>query len=323
MPLQSHLAAEEKFQRFKTGNSFNREAVQRLLDKYEIQGQITHIYYGNYRKIIVWIEQNETEILAKIALHPYSVQLMRQEALGYRLAPSIVNDAYSLPDHQLIAANHSLGISLLSRVRGTRYRLWKFPPHTMTSLGGIVNKISLAKYIENKLEFLSTGIPKDDLTSLAARIIDRYGNIVVSLSPSHGDFASWNLLRGNDGKSYLLDLEYFKLDRVAFFDDWHWFIFPFAWRGLRLNRKVWRIINVAKFSNLLWMHILKKRYQTSQIVFTQKEISPNFYLVLYLFEESARLLKQHQLPDIIELVGRENYLKRIQLLHFFQTLLKG
>lgn len=313
--------ADRIYRDFQAGKSIDKEAIQGLLAQNKIYGEITRLHYGNYRKVIVWLRDGDEDNIFKIALHPSSVQMMRQEAQGYEFASRLVQDVYSFPRFCHVTAKESLGIARLDKIDGSRLRLWQFPQHTLTSLHGISRHISLEKYLENIIITLKTGDERDTLYLLAEKMLRCSGKFLVPLSPSHGDFASWNLIRDVSGRINILDFEHFRRERVSYFDDWHWFVLPIASRVVRFRLQPLFIKYSGYLSNLFWMRIMHKEYQPEYVNNQNEKAMINVLFFLYIFEVSTRFCEQNQFPDIVELIGLKNYTFRERLLQLFHSIL--
>lgn len=311
------------FQRFCAGQDVTKGEVERLLNTVGVKGQIRRLRYGYYRKIIAWLEQgNGAKRIAKITLHPYSTDLLRQEARGHATLSSEAQESYLSPNFLLAFESSNCGVALMDEVSGAIPKPWHFPSQPLTKLMGVRGYMGVKEYLESLLASIKTSPGSDTMRELSTLIQQRFGEQLLPLSASHGDFVYWNLLQDRHGDNYLLDFEYFSQTRSACFDEWHWFVFPLGRKALRLRLNDMMAMLTPLLPRLLWNGVLRNCYQNTE--WLQKEPIKRLRLLLaiYLFEQVALMCREHQLPDIIALIGLSAYSSRYKLLRLYGTMIE-
>ena len=308
-----------EFLRFVSGQAIEQKYIEQILKSHGIQGEIRSLRYGYYKKIVAWLQGDEacTQVV-KLAFHPYSIALLQKEAEGYEMCGALQSHSFCFPRYELVDSAEPCAIAVMEAVSGNPAKIWHFPRETFTRLWGVKESVPLAEYLRQKESALVDvcALP-ESWKAIVEKIFARFGNRPVPVSPSHGDFIYWNLLCGEQGESYLLDLEYFSRSRSACFDDWHWFLFPLARKAIKFKQED-NFISASKlFPFAMWNMFGRRRYAGRVFLGEQPLEVLRLLLVLYLYEQSLLFFREHQLPQILSLIGEEAYQsrERLQWLH--------
>jgi len=304
--------AVKDFCRFISGQEIDQKCIAEILKTYGIQGEIRTLRYGYYKKIVVWVQgKNPNEQVIKLAFHPYSIFLMQQEAKGYQACRLFQSSSFCLPKYELIDTPNQFAIAILEKVRGGPAKIWQFPKDTFTRLGGVKKFIPLAEYLRQENSSLANAYElAESWKKISEKILNHFNDRLVPISFSHGDFIYWNMLRYGQGKSHIIDLEYFSSKRSACFDDWHWFLFPLARKAIKIGQEDSLVAICKRLPTVLWFMFLQKRYPRCEFWDDRPLDVCRLLLILYFYEQSLLFFSEHQLPNILSLIGTEAYQTR-------------
>ena len=310
------------FQHFCAGEDVTKQQVENLLNTAGVKGRIKKLQYGYYRKVLAWLEQdNGNNQIAKICLHPYSMNLLRNEAKGYSdVSFSEVNE-FLLPDFCMAYESSQCSIALMNEVKGSPLKFWHFPDRTMTSIPGVESYIGLSKYLDSLFAYIGPAEETERLRRLKGMIQQRFGERLLPLTSSHGDFVYWNLLRSSQGSFYLFDFEYYRVERASCFDDWHWFIFPLGRKAIRLKLEGMLVHLANRLPNLLWNRFFQKRYENTEWLGDEPTEMIRLLMAVYLLEQSVLMCQEHQIPEIVSLIGIDAYSSRQRLLRLYEKII--
>ncbi len=311
------------FQQFCAGEEITKDHVERLLREKGVEGSIINLRYGYYRKIIATLSYDNGETsIAKISLHPHSVKLLRQEAIGYTELSSLRGNKFCAPNFRIIYDSPGCAIALMDELNGTELKLWNFPAQTLTQLAGITGYAELSSYLADSLLLIDSGEVLERLSRLASRIEQGFADRALPLSQSHGDFIYWNLLSDTNGKISLFDFEYYAKERVACFDDWHWFVLPIGRKAIQLKCEGLAVHLIKRLPGLFFSRVFKSRYENADWLGDDPIETLRLLLALYLFEQSVHMYREHQMPEIIALIGEDAHTKRQRLLGLYERMIE-
>ena len=311
------------FQQFCAGEDVTKKHIESLLREKGVEGDITKLRYGYFRKIIATLQQDNGDIrIAKICLHPYSVELLRQEAKGYAEFSSLEGNKFCVPDFRMIYESSSCAIALMDEVKGRRLKLWNFPEQTLTQMAGITGHTGLGRYLNDCLALIESGEVLERLSRLVERMQQSFGDKLLPLSPSHGDFIYWNLLSDTNGNIFLFDFEYYARERVACFDDWHWFVLPIGRKSIQLKCTVLTTHLAGRLPAMLYRRVFQNCYKNAEWLGTDPIETLRLLLVVYLLEQSVLMYREHQMPEIVALIGVDAYSNRQKLLNLYQKMIE-
>ena len=311
------------FQQFSAGQEVTKAHIENLLREKGIEGQIIKLRYGYYRKIMAWLQQDNGDIrIAKICLHPYSVELLRQEAKGYAEFSSLEGNKFCVPDFRMIYDSSSCGIALMDELNGRALKLWNFPEQTLTQLAGITGHTGLGRYLNDRLALIESGEVLERLSRLVERMEQFFGDRSLPLSPSHGDFIYWNLLCTSNGDINLFDFEYYASERVACFDDWHWFVLPLGRKAIQLKCKALITHLAGRLPAMLYRRVFQNCYKNTEWLGDDPIETLRLLLAVYLLEQSVLMYREHQMPEIIALIGTDAYSNRQRLLSLYEKMIE-
>ncbi len=316
-------AADRTFQRFSSGSAITRKEVAELLQSSGVTGRIKHLHYGYFRTITASLEGDDGNAhVAKIRLHPYSSQLLRQEDRAYSVLSRLIASEYQLPNFRMVCDRADLSIAVMQELAGTRLRPWHYPRRPLTRLSGIVGYRPLSDYLDALLLPLGDSAERDGLNKVAMRLQQNFVDQELPLTVSHGDFVHWNVLRDSAGNLCLFDFEYFAEARVAHFDDWHWFVWPLCRKAVKLGVDRALVGLSPMLPLVIWKAFLRKRYRDAEWLRNHPLEALRLFFAVYLLEQCAVIGREHQLPDIVELIGAEAHAMREKLTRLYINILR-
>ena len=171
-------------------------------------------------------QNSDRSYFVKASSDPKGMSLIRAEAKGVDWVRSLLEDDFSIPE-VVVLLDEPDGVAMrLSRVDGAPIRSWNAPQLDLTAaLIRAQRRVELSELLRS--ERVAEG--------LTAKLLKRFGDRPVQVTPSHGDMIYWNLLVGGD-KLGLIDFEYAASQRVIGFDDLHYRLAPWMLRWMR-----WRL----------------------------------------------------------------------------------
>ena len=202
---------------------------------------------------------------AKASSDPKGVALIRSEANGFNLVGPLLSKQFSIPRATLLY-DEADGVAIqLTRVEGSPVSPWRAPRVELTkALSRAKETVCLSALLEAEQVDEST----------TSRLLERFGDTQVPVTPSHGDMIYWNVLVGGPQPG-LIDFEYASSQRVAGFDDLHYRFAPWMLRWMR-----WRLPAVP-------LIVLGKRYAAGLCQRHQLELEPRLLLALFFIHWSA------------------------------------
>lgn len=271
---------------FASGVTEPSRAVAERLAGLRLSGRPAHIHYGLLRKAVVRLDDGS---FVKLALHPISTALLRNEAAAYAAAAP---RRYVRPKFRLLADCGEWAAAWLSPGDGCAMSRWssmRRRPGPFEDVPG--RPTNVADYL-GRLETT----PRFEPWKKA--IIDRWGDAPLTLTPSHGDFVHWNMLARN-GAPTLLDYEYYSPERARSFDRCLWTLVPL------LRRPAGRAM--ARLAGGLW---------ASHLGVGQAE------LLAVLYEHASAMTVELDMPDFAALSGNDAVRRRNLLLDAYETLMR-
>lgn len=242
--------------------------------------------HGLLRKVLLRLAGGAGYV--KLALHPLSAALLRNEAHAYaRPAPP----GYGRPAFRLLADEGDWAAAWLSDAAGRPFgrRAALIRRH------GPFEGVSAAEV--SVAEHLATLDGAARLDAWRRRLVARHGDERLTLTPSHGDFVHWNMLRTTNGRVFALDFEYYSPARSVLFDRCHWTMAPLLRRDIGLHG--------ARGAGLLAAYLGVSRRD----------------LAIAVAEHAARLEKEHAMTDFVALTGADAMKRRLALLNAYDTLM--
>jgi hypothetical protein len=154
--------------------------------------------------------------MVKLALHPISVHLLRQEAAAYDAAGPV---GYDRPRFTLLQDQGHWAAALLSWEHGQALSRWT----SLNRRGGPYEQGACPVSLDSLLQPLPSARQTDHW---CRRILRHWPGESALAAPAHGDFVHWNMLRRDSGQTLLLDYEYYHPHRSAGFDRCYWTLVP-------------------------------------------------------------------------------------------------
>ena len=140
-----------------------------------------------------------------------------------RLSP-IVKEQFNTGAMRLLCNNDQLVAIELQPLPGQPLRAL-IPPHKL-----ITPHLKERQDVIPLSELLTAeGLPDHHCETL----LNRHGDVSVTVTPSHGDYIYWNVLKAGGSQFGLIDYEYSSPQRCIGFDDLHFRFAPWWLRGLR------------------------------------------------------------------------------------------
>lgn len=167
-------------------------------------------------------QDERSSVFVKVSSAETGMRLIRSEAKGLELLTPLIRNAVSVPEGTLLLDDSDGVILKMTRVNGSTSKWFAARVGLTSSLAKAQRTMSLADLLD-----------KESVNSeLARRLVGRFGDVDLTVTPSHGDFIYWNVLVGGDQPS-LVDFEYVSDGRVIGFDDLHYQLAPWMIRSLR------------------------------------------------------------------------------------------
>lgn len=303
---------------------FYEKQIVELLRAHKIPEKIIDIRFTYYRKALVMLEDDfGNNVFVKIAGHPYSMELMANEIAGCNYFRKFCNNnIFRIPEYWLVDKTHQYSIVGMNDLSGKNISFFDFPRQSITQIFGDLETIELKKYLDVLLAKIQTTTEKARLERVADRIIEYHGNNLIPVSPSHGDYIYWNQMKDKQGNRCLFDFEYFSKNRVACYDDWHWFIYPLSKRMIKMDLESLYTTLTKLLPYVFWVTVFKVRYNLTNWIGENPVKTMNLLLTIYLFEHSTQTLLEHQIPDIRLLIGEEAYNQRLALFELYGKMIE-
>jgi hypothetical protein len=278
---------DERFRAFVEGRSEPAEAIAARLRGLDLPADAMHCRYGLLRKVLVRLANGAGYV--KLALHPLSAALLRNEAQAY--AEPCPPD-YGRPRFRLLADDGDWAAAWLSVETGRQFSRWTAltPRRGPFETGGMADTT-----VADHLAALS-GTPR--LDAWQQGLTRRHGCEPLKLARSHGDFINWNLLHRSDGRAIVLDFEYYAPARSLAFDRCHWTMAPILRRGSGIHAAKW---GAALLATCLGV--------------SRRD------LAIAVAEHAARLEKEHAMADFVALTGAAAMMRRTALLNAYDVLM--
>ena len=172
-----------------------------------------------------------------------------------------------------------------TRVDGEPASKWsKSVVHLTASLARAQSIMSLTDLLANE----SVDI------NLSCHLVERFGDVDLKVTPSHGDFIYWNVLVGGEQRS-LVDFEYVSECRVIGFDDLHYRFAPWMHRWIR-----WRLPEQL----LIWWGLRQARFVCRQ---NHLSMQPELLLAMFFIHWAAIRRQPHLQFDLYPIERSENW----------------
>lgn len=289
----------EQLQGARRGTSIDE--IREILSK-TLPGWVLERSHSTYFcKTILFLSNDAGErCVGKLATHPYSQTLIAQETQGYAFARRY-QEHFQLPDHTIAIQSPKYTLAITDYIEGKPFHPLSRCPRSFIMLEDQIEEIVLTSYIET-----NPRLAQPELSKAIERMTIRFTNHFVPIGPSHGDFIYWNLLKMQEGRIGLIDFEYFSPCRAAYFDQWHWLLFP-------LCRKLQKLRSITAFKQLIqYLADHPPKWLKGNPNFTQKQCLEfnRMLLCLYLLEQAGLILTEHTLNDIEMLIGNDAYTSR-------------
>ena len=306
-----------KLNKIDNEKNISKKNIIKILNDNKINCQIIDIKYHNFKKVFIKIKENEEIYFLKLCLDPYSINLSKNENIGYSYFALENKLNFKLPHFKLININENYGLSKIKLVDGKKGKYFDFYKFYPTNLKYELDNIQLKDYINlinNKFN-----IKNNDLINKAIdKFLKKFGEYNIPLDVSHGDFIHWNTIRSLE-KNYIIDLEFFEKKRPYLYDYFHWFLTPIINKMIKFDLN-FPLINSPNFIIIKILKLgLKKRF--NQIIIRNKIL---FKLLLVLFTFERYLVLNHiiNLKNINELINNEEKVQTSKHLNILLKMLK-
>lgn len=166
---------------------------------------------------------SQSSVFVKTSSDQKGMALIRAEASGLERIAPLIREVVKVPHGTLLFDKPDGVVLKMTRVDGTPVSKWT----------GLVARLTPSLMKAQSTMSLSDLLAKESVGSqLVRHLIQRFGDVDLTVTPSHGDFIYWNVLVGGQQPS-LVDFEYVSDSRVIGFDDLHYQLAPWMIRFLR------------------------------------------------------------------------------------------
>lgn len=295
-PMQPLVSFEE----FTSGQSVSQRDISEFIKLAGYDPNIEFITYGYYRKIIIkFSDKTKVDYVAKIAFHPYSIDLLKKEILGYQNY-SEKYPKFSYPKICYYQEYSNYSISIMNFLPGLPAKYWSYSNCIPSINLNSIKYKNVSHYLDQLKLLCNLSTP---LKNLIEKSNEKYTQQNIPIGQSHGDFIYWNILM-NKSQCSLIDFEFYSNSRCLGFDHWHWFIYPLARKCIRFNLPILMNLGIHFIKKIIWNLFIKNNFHAVQKTTTEQSFS-NLLLLLYLIEQSVIFEKEHSIPNIKELLGDE------------------
>lgn len=209
-------------------NNLDKKKIINLLKQKKINFEKIIIKDLNFKKLLIEVDQHHKKKIYKVFCKESPSKNFYNEIIATNNI-ELKNIYNILKPISISKKNHNkiIEYKFIGRVKGNYFDFKNFI-NLKKYFSYNKKKISANKYI-NDLKKNYKKIYKSEFKKEIDKIINifliknNFKNFTIKVS--HGDFVHWNSLVYNK-KNYVIDLEYFKKDRLIFFDIFHWFLFP-------------------------------------------------------------------------------------------------
>tara|TARA_B100001057_G_C22851383_1_gene951113 strand:+ start:1563 stop:2492 length:930 start_codon:yes stop_codon:yes gene_type:complete len=302
-------------------NNLDKKKIINLLKK-KIKFEKIIITDLNFKKILVEIDQKHKKKIYKVFGKGSPVKNFYNEIIAFN--NSELKKIYNILKPVSILKNSNNKIieyKFIGRVKGSYFNFNNFI-NLKKYFRSNKKKISAYRYI-NDLKKNYKEIYKSKFKNDLDKIIDIFlikNNLKnFTIKVSHGDFVHWNSLIYKK-KNYVIDLEYFKKDRLIFFDIFHWYLFPILEKFYKF--RPFLSLNFVFFVTLKFLeHMvgnISKKYNYNFII--------NDYLFFYLLEQIfiyENVINSNKYKDITskKYLMKAKFIKQ-SLMHLIKILIK-
>ena len=294
-----------KFEDFINGRTYPKNEIINLLKKNNLDDEILELKYFPFKKIFVKVKKNSNEnLLIKISLDQYSIDLSKNERLGYFECNKFPYKKFNLPEYKAISVHNNYFIALIEEIIGTKGNYFEFNKFYKMDFNQNFNYILVKDYLDSICSNLSEK-SENEITNCLKLIVKnfklKFGHISIPMDMSHGDFIHFNSIKSFK-KKYIFDLEYFKKNRPYLHDAFHWFSLPLVSNVARY-KKTKLLIYFLPFYLKRLINFFLKNYL---IKFDFKDNNLfDILFSLYLIEKALFVNNQLNLLNIDELIGLE------------------
>ena len=224
---------------FINGKIFSTKNILDLLKENKLDCEILNVKYLKFGKIIIKAKNNNRISIFKVSLDKYSINLAKNEEIGYFELNKPENNKFNLPKYKMINKSEDYTLSqteYLSGFKGKYFELRKFCNKNYIKE---FEKILLKDYInliKNRFQFNQFNQINDDEIKQFCQIRDnfvlKFGSIKIPIDISHGDFVHFNSIKTSE-KNYVFDLEFFHKIRSYLYDFIHWNLNPIFYQIIK------------------------------------------------------------------------------------------
>ena len=162
----------------------------------------------------------DRSVFVKASSDESGMALIRSEIRGLETISPWVRDVVTVPEGTVLLDDADGVVLKSTRVEGEPASKWSYAAvHLTPSLARAQRIMNLTEVLDNAAVDIN----------LARHLVERFGDVDLTVTPSHGDFIYWNVLVGGQQPS-LVDFEYVSECRVIGFDDLHYRFAPWMHR---------------------------------------------------------------------------------------------
>ena len=243
-------------------------------------GHCADLPYGKYL-----YQDVDGSAFVKASSDESGMALIRSEIRGLQVISPWVRDVVTVPTGTVLLDDADGVVLKSTRVDGEPASKWsKSVVHLTPSLASAQSIMSLTDLLANE----SVDI------NLSCHLVERFGDVDLKVTPSHGDFIYWNVLVGGEQPS-LVDFEYVSECRVIGFDDLHFRFAPWMHRWIR-----WRLPEQL----LIWWGLRQARFVCRQ---NHLSMEPELLLAMFFIHWAAIRRQPHLQFDLYPIERIENW----------------
>ena len=295
-----------KFEDFISGRTYPKNKIIDLLKKNNLDNEILELKYFLFKEIFIKVKKNSNKnLFIKISLDQYSINLSKNEQLGYFECNKFPYKKFNLPEYKTIDVHNNYFISSVEEIIGSKGNYYEFNKFYKKDINQNFNFMLVKDYLDSVCSNLPEKSENEIANCLKLIVKNfklKFGHISIPMDISHGDFIHFNSIKSFN-KKYVFDLEFFKKNRPYLYDGIHWFLLPLFFNAARYKKTKLFIY----FSNFYLKRIIKFFLKSHLMKFDFK--NNNLFDVLfslYLIEKALFLYNQLKLPNIDELIGLDS-----------------
>ena len=290
---------------FINGKIFSTKNILDLLKENKLDCEILNVKYLKFGKIIIKAKNNNRISIFKVSLDKYSINLAKNEEIGYFEFNKPENNRFNLPKYKMININKDYALSQVEYLFGVKGNYLELKKFYNNNYNKELETILLKDYInliKNRFQF--DKINDDEIkqfNQIRDNFVLKFGSIQIPIDISHGDFIHFNSIK-TPKKNYVYDLEFFQKIRSYLYDFIHWSLAPIFFKTTRL--KINSAINSAVFLSIVKFLKFKLKNYYKKLHFEHDSIF-EILLTAYLLERYLFFENQISMENVDYLLNKK------------------